>query len=255
MRKKIIIANWKLNGNKKSIIKFLTLLNQFYFNKEEELNTLVVMAFPIMYIHLANSIINQKNIFMCAQNVDVNLYGSFTGEISVNMLQDIGVRYVIIGHSERRMYHKENNNIIAKKFKLVKDANLIPILCIGENEKEKKLGQTQLVCQKQLNDILNLLGSQAFENSIIAYEPIWSIGTGQVASLNYIQTVHNFIKNYINQHNNINWKNTFVQYGGSVDENNIYSLISQPDVDGVLIGGASLDYKRFSKIINIIKNY
>lgn len=248
MKKKLIIANWKLNGNKVSILNFLNLLNK-HDSKE---TCKIVISFPVIYLYLAKTIIYKKNIFLGAQNVDLNLCGPFTGEISVNMLKDIGINYVILGHSERRKYHKESDTLIAKKFKIVKEANLIPILCIGENKEEKKLGQTQEVCARQLNSVISMWGPQIFNNTIIAYEPIWAIGSGEIATPCSVQKIHKFIKKYIKKYGIVNSEKILVQYGGSVDENNVAQLLYEADIDGVLVGGASLNYNKFKKIIDIV---
>lgn len=248
MKKKLIIANWKLNGNKVSILNFLNLLNK-HDSKEK---CKIVMSFPVIYLYLAKTIIYKKNIFLGAQNVDLNLCGPFTGEISVNMLKDIGINYVILGHSERRKYHKESDTLIAKKFKIVKKANLIPILCVGENKEEKELGQTQEVCARQLNSVISMWGPQIFNDTIIAYEPIWAIGSGEIATPCSVQKIHKFIKEYIKKYGIVNSEKISVHYGGSVDENNVAQLLYEADIDGVLVGGASLNYKKFKKIIDIV---
>ncbi|HXK00628.1 MAG TPA: triose-phosphate isomerase [Buchnera sp. (in: enterobacteria)] len=254
MKKKLIIANWKLNGDKTRILNFLNLLNASNVQKKNEICK-IVMVFPVIYLYLARQVNLKRNIFLGAQNVDLNRIGAFTGEISVDMLKDMGVSYVIIGHSERRRYHQESDAIIAKKFKIVKEANLTPILCIGENTEEKESGQTKAVCIRQLDSILSTLGPNIFDNTIIAYEPIWAIGSGKVASPDSIQKIHKFIKEHIKKHNIIGYQTTQVQYGGSVDENNVSQLLNEADIDGVLVGGASLSYNKFSKIINIISQF
>ncbi|CAL4043095.1 triose-phosphate isomerase [Buchnera aphidicola] len=251
MKKKLIIANWKLNGNKSCIFNFLNLLNTYHDQKKDKLCKIVI-AFPVIYLYLAQQFFLKKNIFLGAQNVDFNLQGAFTGEISVNMLKDMGVSYVILGHSERRRYHKESDNIIAKKFKIIKEANLIPILCIGENKEEKESGKTQEVCIRQLQAIISMLGPHIFNNTIIAYEPIWAIGSGDTAQPHLIQKIHRCIKSYLKKYRMIDPEKILVQYGGSVDENNVSVLLNERDIDGVLVGGASLNYKKFIKIIDIV---
>ncbi|CAL4322250.1 triose-phosphate isomerase [Buchnera aphidicola] len=253
MKKKLIIANWKLNGNKLSILNFLNQLNKYDYKEKKE-KCKIVMSFPVIYLYLAKTIIYKKNIFLGAQNVDLNLCGPFTGEISVNMLKDIGINYVILGHSERRKYHKENDALIAKKFKIVKEANLIPILCVGENKEEKKLGKTQEVCARQLNSVISMWGPQIFNDTIIAYEPIWAIGSGETATPCSVQKIHKFIKEYIKEYDIANSEKITVQYGGSVDENNVTQLLYEADIDGVLVGGASLNYNKFKKIIDIVNS-
>ncbi|HMI76975.1 MAG TPA: triose-phosphate isomerase [Buchnera sp. (in: enterobacteria)] len=251
MNKKTVIANWKLNGNRNQIINFINLLNRDSV-KINKCLCKIIIAFPTLYLDLAQNMITNKNVFLAAQNVDIHLNGAFTGEVSINMLKDIGIGYVIIGHSERRIYHRESNNIIANKFKIIKDANLIPILCIGENKKGKKLQQTKDVCKKQLDMILQLCGPLAFQNTIIAYEPVWAIGSGKIPTLDIIQDTHAFIRTYIVNYSSISTEKISIHYGGSVNEINIEKILQQSDVDGVLVGNASLNYNQFIKIINII---
>ncbi|CAL4322886.1 Triosephosphate isomerase [Buchnera aphidicola (Protaphis terricola)] len=251
MKKKIIVANWKLNGNTKTISNFLINF-KLHVLPYLKYNTIVISPSTIYLERVYNNIQN-LNIFLGAQNVDVNIKGSFTGETSILMLKDIGVKYVIIGHSERRFFHNETNEIINKKFDLIKKFNLIPILCIGESQDEKNKNQTKEALKNQLNHIIKHLGIQAFSNSIIAYEPIWSIGTGISADPIYVQKIHQFIKNYIykNQNDINNIKNLSIQYGGSVNIKNAKNLLEQPDIDGLLVGNSSLIYEDFLKIIKI----
>lgn len=251
MIKPIIIGNWKLNGSKKLIGNILKPLNQF-LNKYYKVST-IVLAPPNLYVYYIQSILstNRINFFLGSQNIDMHFSGPFTGETSPIMLKDMGVKYVIIGHSERRLYHQETYEIIAKKFHMLKEENLIPILCIGETEQEKKNKRTKEICRKQLDIIFEICGKLAFNNSIIAYEPIWAIGSGNSASPKEVQSVCSFIKNYVKSKSNGEIKNFFVQYGGSVTKNNAKELIYQKDVDGFLIGGASLRLEEFTKIIEL----
>ncbi|ANZ22520.1 triose-phosphate isomerase [Buchnera aphidicola (Diuraphis noxia)] len=252
MRNKLIVANWKLNGNIELISNYLDFLK---FNLPNNLkdNTIVIVP-PFVYLERMSHVVNKMNIFLGAQNVDINLKGAFTGEISVLMLKEIGVKYVIIGHSERRSFHNETNNYIAKKFLLVKNYNLIPILCIGETEQEKRKNQTQKVLKEQLDCIFKTLGELAFRNTVIAYEPIWAIGTGISADPKYVQNIHQFIRNYIEKHDVLS-KNITIQYGGSVNSLNIKDFIIQPDIDGFLVGNASLNVQEFLKIIAMCISY
>ncbi|ABJ90660.1 triose-phosphate isomerase [Buchnera aphidicola] len=251
MIKPIIVGNWKLNGSKKLIESFLKQLNQFLI-KYYKICT-VVIAPPVLYSHLIQNMFSsdKKNFFLGAQNIDIHFSGPFTGEISPIMLKDIGIKYVIIGHSERRLNHKETNEIIAKKFCMLKEENLVPILCIGETKKEKIDKKTKDICKKQIDIIFNMYGSNAFDNSIIAYEPIWSIGSGNSAAPKEVQCIAHFIRNYVKSKSNHNIENFFIQYGGSVTKNNAKELIYQKDIDGFLVGGASLQLEEFSKIIEI----
>ncbi|WP_343189287.1 triose-phosphate isomerase [Buchnera aphidicola] len=249
----IIIANWKLNGNNKSIKKFLKLLDSFLFIKAYSCK--VIFFPPLIYLNHASKIITYNNLFIGSQNVDNHSFGAYTGEISSYMLKDIGIKYVIIGHSERRIYHKENNKIIAEKFKLLKKIGLIPILCIGENYNQKKKKQTKKIIIKQIDEIYNLCGNLSFDNTIIAYEPIWSIGTGKIANAKNIQKIHNFIKKYIQYKNEKKKiKKLKLLYGGSVNETNIQDFLKEKDIDGVLVGGASLDFYQFTTLLTLSNN-
>ncbi|ADP67280.1 triose-phosphate isomerase [Buchnera aphidicola] len=249
MKKFFITANWKLNGNIKMISSFFKYL-KLYSSSYLEKNT-VIIAPPTIYLERVCKNISNMNIFLGSQNVDINLNGAFTGETSILMLRDIGVKYVIIGHSERRFLHHETDDIIAKKFHLIKKSNLTPILCVGETEIEKKHNQTGQVIQRQLNLILKNLGTSAFKNIIIAYEPIWAIGTGVSADPEHVQLIHVFIKNYILKYSSINRNDIIIQYGGSINHTNVKKFIEQPDINGLLIGNSSLSAKEFLEIIKI----
>ncbi|WMY95884.1 MAG: triose-phosphate isomerase [Arsenophonus sp.] len=246
MKYPLIIGNWKLNGNTKIIKNFIKktynmLKNVTFCN--------IVIAPPLLYLMEAKKILNGSNIELCAQNVDINLSGSFTGEISAKMLKDIGTKYIIIGHSERRIYHKENNSYIAKKFSIIKSQGLIPVLCIGENQEEYHSGKTKEVCKNQIDQILSILGINAFKNSVIAYEPIWAIGTGKAATPEHAQEVHKFIREHISKKNLAIAKKIIIQYGGSVNENNARDFFMQSDIDGALVGNSSLKSDTFSAIV------
>ncbi|CAL4322207.1 triose-phosphate isomerase [Buchnera aphidicola] len=249
MKQFLIVANWKLNQKKIIISKFLMQL-QAYLSCHIEKNIIVIAPAFVYLDRLCKNIVH-KNLFVSAQNIDVNLSGSFTGEVSILMLKDIGVKYVILGHSERRIFHYENNDIIAKKFYLAKSHNLIPILCIGETKEEKKLKKTYEILKNQINCIFNICGKSAFRNTVIAYEPIWAIGTGQSADAEKVQIIHQFIKNYIAEHDSVSIDSLIIQYGGSISSLNAKPFLEQPDISGLLIGNASLEYKEFLKIIKI----
>ncbi|CAL4322314.1 Triosephosphate isomerase [Buchnera aphidicola (Eriosoma grossulariae)] len=252
MQKPVIIGNWKLNGNKKSIHDMFIPLTDFIINNSIH-NTIIILP-PNLYLDYIYKIIYQKNIVLGSQNIDLNCSGAFTGETSILMLKDIGIKYVLLGHSERRKNHHEDDMLVAKKFQLIKKFNCIPILCIGENKNEKLKNKTKIIIQKQLDLIFNLCGDNAFDRSIIAYEPIWSIGTGIIPDPEYINNIHQYIKNYINKIKIVNHSehtNTLFIYGGSVNEKNIKIILKEQDVDGVLIGGAALQYNTFSTIIKL----
>ncbi len=248
MKKKIIICNWKLNGDKKFIKNFINKLNKYskLYN-----NYIISISPPIIYMDYTRKLIKNKNIYLTSQNVDINIQGSFTGDISAKMLKDIYTKYIIIGHSERKIYHKENNKILLKKIIITKKLNMIPIICIGENLNEYKLKISKKICKNQLKYLIRKKGINIIKNSIIAYEPIWSIGTGKNANIKHISKINKSIKKYL-INKDINIKNKFkIIYGGSINKINANKIINNKNIDGLLIGKSSLNLKEF---INIIKN-
>lgn len=246
MRLPLVIGNWKLNGSTNMVRKLITSLK----NELSHINGCgVVIAPPVMYLNQARYTLSGSFIALAAQNVDINLSGAFTGEISAKMLKDVGVQYIILGHSERRAYHKETDEKIAKKFAVLKEIGLIPVLCIGETESENEAGRTREVCARQINVVLKTLGVSAMKGAIIAYEPVWAIGTGKSSSPMQAQVVHKFIRDHIANYDTAIAAEIIIQYGGSVNEKNAAELFSQPDIDGALVGGASLQSDTFSAII------
>ncbi|WP_275553232.1 triose-phosphate isomerase [Mixta sp. Marseille-Q2659] len=246
MRHPLVMGNWKLNGSKKMVSELIDGLRK-------ELNAVqgcgVAIAPPVMYLDQAQQALADSQIVLGAQNVDVNLSGAFTGEVSADMLKDIGARYIIIGHSERRTYHKESDEFIAKKFAVLKDAGLIPVLCIGETEAENEAGKTEEVCARQIDAVLESQGAAAFNGAVIAYEPIWAIGTGKSATPAQAQAVHKFIREHIAKKDAKVAEQVIIQYGGSVNDKNAAELFAQPDIDGALVGGASLKADAFAVIV------
>ncbi|MDR7345136.1 triosephosphate isomerase [Pantoea alhagi] len=246
MRHPLVMGNWKLNGNKKMVSDLIDGLRK-------ELNAVqgcgVAIAPPVMYLDQAQQALADSQIVLGAQNVDVNLSGAFTGEVSADMLKDIGARYIIIGHSERRTYHKESDEFIAKKFAVLKEAGLTPVLCIGETEAENEAGKTEEVCARQIDAVLESQGAAAFNDAVIAYEPIWAIGTGKSATPAQAQAVHKFIRDHIAKKDAKVAEQVIIQYGGSVNDKNAAELFAQPDIDGALVGGASLKADAFAVIV------
>lgn len=247
MRHPLVMGNWKLNGSTKMVKELIE-------NLRNELNSVtgcdVAIAPPALYLAQAQQALAGSKIVLGAQDVDVNLSGAFTGDTSAEMLKDIGAKYIIIGHSERRTYHQESDEYIARKFAVLKSQGLIPVLCIGESEEENSAGKTEQVCARQIDAVLNSLGAGAFENSVIAYEPIWAIGTGKSATPAQAQEVHKFIRDHIAKQDRAIAEQVIIQYGGSVNANNAAELFSQPDIDGALVGGASLKADAFAAIVN-----
>ncbi|WP_445495547.1 triose-phosphate isomerase [Photorhabdus sp. SF281] len=246
MRHPLVMGNWKLNGSTHMVNELITGLCK-------ELNHIagceVAIAPPALYLSQAKQALAGSHIALGAQDVDVNLSGAFTGETSAEMLKNIGAEYIIIGHSERRTYHKESDEFIAKKFAVLKAQGLIPVLCIGETEQENEAGQTETVCARQIDAVLNTLGVEAFQDTVIAYEPVWAIGTGKSATPAQAQTVHKFIRDHIAKRDAAIAEQVIIQYGGSVNAGNAAELFTQPDIDGALVGGASLKADAFAVIV------
>lgn len=246
MRHPLVIGNWKLNGSKYMVNDLISALR----NKlSSVVGCDVAIAPPVAYLDLAKHYLDGSQIFLAAQNVDTHLSGAFTGEVSAKMLKDIGAKYTIIGHSERRTYHQESDDDIVEKFTVLKETGLIPVLCIGETEVENEAKQTEAVCARQIDAVLNSLNAKAFKNTVIAYEPIWAIGTGKSATPAQAQAVHKFIREHIAKHDIVIAEQVIIQYGGSVNACNAAKLFTQPDIDGALVGGASLKADVFSMIV------
>lgn len=253
-RRPLVMGNWKLNGNKAFT---QTLIEELKRELDGVTGCDVAIAPPVMYLAEAENALGSCNcdcgtkkvIALGAQNVDVNVSGAFTGDISTEMLKDFGAKYIIIGHSERRTYHKESDEFIAQKFAALKTAGLVPVLCIGETEAENEAGQTEAVCARQLDAVLNTLGAEAFNGAVIAYEPVWAIGTGKSATPAQAQAVHAFIRGHIAKQSQAVADQVIIQYGGSVNDANAAELFTQPDIDGALVGGASLKAPAFAVIV------
>ncbi|MDD7425895.1 MAG: triose-phosphate isomerase [[Actinobacillus] rossii] len=245
-RKPLVMGNWKLNGSK-------AFTKELIAGLKAELAGVngcdVAIAPPVMYLAEAEAALAGSQIALGSQNVDVNVQGAFTGDISTAMLKDFGAKYIIIGHSERRTYHKESDEFVAKKFGALKEAGLVPVLCIGESEAENEAGKTEEVCARQIDAVINVLGVEAFNGAVIAYEPIWAIGTGKSATPAQAQAVHAFIRGHIAAKSQAVADQVIIQYGGSVNDANAAELFTQPDIDGALVGGASLKAPAFAVIV------
>ena len=245
MRKKIVAGNWKMNGRLLQI-KQLLLDLMSHLKEIEPLPGDVdcVVLPPAIYIPLVQKMLQDSPIQWGGQNIYPALQGAYTGEHSLLMYQDYGCRYILVGHSERRHLFAETENFIAEKFHLIKDHDMIPLLCVGETQEERAQGQTEAVLAKQLRVLLEK-DNRCFNNAVIAYEPVWAIGTGQTAAPNEVQDAHAFIREQISAFSKDDAMRVPVLYGGSVNEKNAASLFAMPDVDGGLIGGASLNAKQF----------
>ncbi len=248
MRRSLVMGNWKLNGSKAMVSELIKSLDTALAGVE---GVDAAIAPPMMYLDLAEQLIAKADskIILGAQNVDTSVSGAFTGDVSPEMLKDFGVSHVIIGHSERREYHAESDAFIAKKFGILKEHGLTPVLCIGETDAQNEAGETVAVCARQLDAVIDTLGVEAFNGAVIAYEPIWAIGTGKAATAEDAQRIHAAIRAHIAQKSEEVAQKVIIQYGGSVKPENAEGYFSQPDIDGALVGGASLDAQSFAAIV------
>ena len=249
-RQSLIAANWKMQGNLASI---RPLVQGVLAGLADDCQALVALCAPSVYLAEVSQLLKGSKIALGAQNVSNYEAGAYTGEISVQMLQDYACRYVIIGHSERRNLFGESDQLIAEKFIRVHAAGLTPILCVGELLAEREAGTTEEVVARQLDTVIIQAGIAAFANAVIAYEPVWAIGTGRTATPEQAQQVHAFIRLRLARHDNRIADKIRIQYGGSVKAANARDIFSMADVDGGLIGGASLNTTEFLAICHAVR--
>ena len=250
-RRAIVAANWKMNGNLALVDTMVSGLTSVELQK----NVNVVICPSFLYLSELSA--KAKNlsapIHVGAQNVSEHESGAFTGEISTQMLQELSVEFVIIGHSERRSYYNETSTQVAKKVNTALKSGLTPILCIGESEAERATEQTETVLASQLQPVIDEIGIEKFIDVVIAYEPVWAIGTGKTASSEMAQETHQFIRQFLAQANENVADKVPLLYGGSVNASNCEELFAQTDIDGGLIGGASLHVEQFKVICSAAK--
>lgn len=248
MRKKIVAGNWKMN---KTFSEGIDLINQI-INKSGSLsNVQLIIAPPFILTSEAAKLIVNKNIDLAGQNCANHNEGAYTGEISAKMLNSAGATYVILGHSERRAFYHETDEIINDKIKLSLENGLVPIVCCGEVLEEREDNKHFEVVAKQIKGMFQNISNEEFKNIVIAYEPVWAIGTGKTASPEQAQEMHHFIRETIkNMYSSEIADNVSILYGGSCKPSNAQELFANPDVDGGLIGGASLNADDFIAIAN-----
>ena len=247
-RKLIIAGNWKMN---KTVAEAVALVDDLKLELKKVKETDIVICPPFTALEaVSKALLESKNIRLGAQNMSQNNFGALTGEICAGMLKEFFVRYVILGHSERRQYLNETNELVAKKAAAAHAATLKPIICVGETLAEREAGEMQVVLETQVRGSLATLTREQMVESIIAYEPVWAIGTGKTATTQQAQEAHAYIRGLIAQiYDEATARKVRIQYGGSVKPANAKELMSQPDVDGALVGGASLESRSFADII------
>jgi len=249
MRKKIIAGNWKMNGTLAETEKLITDLLAGNSNSEK---CQVVVCPPFTSLDRAAKLLNRTHISLGAQEVSAQKSGAYTAEISAEMLLTVGVTWVILGHSERRQYHQESDKMVNARAKVALAANLTPIICVGETLEQRESKQTESIIGSQIDGTLSELDADSIRKSVIAYEPVWAIGTGKTATPDMANEVHRFIRERIRAVDRQAADLIPVLYGGSVKPDNAAELLSQPDIDGALVGGASLKADDFIAIINAV---
>jgi triosephosphate isomerase len=244
-RKPLVAGNWKMHGTRAENAALVTAIVQGLSGEE---NVEVAVCPPFVYLADVVRAVKDTSIAVGAQNVCAEPMGAFTGEVAAAMLRDIGCRYVIVGHSERRQIYREDDSLVARKFLAVQQQKLMPILCVGETLEERERAETEQVVARQLDAVLAVAGIAALAQAVVAYEPVWAIGTGKNATPDQAQGVHAFIRGRLARQDAKIAGAIRVLYGGSVKSANAGELFAMPDVDGGLVGGASLKGEEFMRI-------
>jgi len=252
MRRKLIIGNWKMNGSRDSIATLLSGIVAGLATKPAQSVVQpadVAVCAPAPYLAQCQQQLSGTPVAWGAQDVSAYAAGAYTGEVAASMLNDFGCRYVIVGHSERRAYHGETNEIVAQKTLAAVTAGLVPVVCIGETLAEREAGRTNVVVCAQLQAVMDVLETPLLAKIVLAYEPVWAIGTGKTATPAMAQEVHAELRKQLASRNAEVGQSVQVLYGGSMKPDNAKELMAQPDIDGGLIGGAALKAADFLGII------
>ena len=248
-RKKIVAGNWKMNGSVTKNVQLLSALTQSAPDNIE-----IILAPPALYLSGVKAQLMGSSIALAGQNVAAEgQSGAYTGEISAQMLADLGIAYAIVGHSERRQYYGETDNSVAKKCLRLREQGLKPIICVGESLAERESGQAEAVVSRQLKAVIDYCGVELLADAILAYEPVWAIGTGKTATPHDAQAIHAFLRQLVTIYDKNIANYLPILYGGSVKADNAASLFSMPDIDGALVGGASLVAQDFLAICHAAK--
>lgn len=247
MRKKVVAGNWKMNKDLNESVSLIEDIKEKLIDRED---VKVIIAPPFISLDRANQLIKDSKIALAAQNMCAADSGAFTGAISASMIKSVGCEYVILGHSERRTIFGENNYVINLKMKKAISAGLKPIFCIGETLEERESGKMKNIIEAQVKEGLKEISEEELNGAIIAYEPVWAIGTGKTATPEQAQEVHEFIRGILTELYSQEFaENTIIQYGGSVKPENATELLGQDDIDGALVGGACLKADSFTDIV------
>jgi len=248
MRKKMVAGNWKMNGLRYEAYALLEAIKQ----GAGAFSAIDIVVFPsFTYLQKSEEILADSLVAWGAQNLYLGKSGAFTGEVSGAMLVDYGCQYVLVGHSERRQLFHEDVNLVAAKFKAAQQFGLQPVLCIGETLEQREQGQTENIIEQQLASVVEAASIDPFRHAVIAYEPVWAIGTGLTATPEQAQAVHAYIRGVLAKYNAEIAQGVRILYGGSVKADNAKGLFAMPDIDGGLVGGASLEAKGFLAICQV----
>jgi triosephosphate isomerase (TIM) len=236
IRKKLIVGNWKMHGSRASATDLLAAISA----RVEDLDSELAVCVPFPYIELAARLVRDVPVAIGAQNVSEHEQGAFTGEVSAAMLRDLACSFVLVGHSERRTMQHESNEVVCTKARAALQKGLKPIICVGETLAERDAGLTSTVVLRQIDAVIDLIAGSATETCVVAYEPVWAIGTGRTATPQQAQDVHSVVRRRIGEVSPAAAAATRILYGGSVKPDTARSLFTQNDIDGALVGGASL---------------
>lgn len=248
MRQSLIMGNWKMNGSRQDGQALAKALAEGLGSIPQE----VAVCVPFVYLSDIRETLAGSPIALGAQNVADQSAGAYTGEVSAAMLADCGCKYALVGHSERRSYYGDTNQSVAKRFVEAQKQNITPVLCVGETLEEREQNRTFAVVDEQLDAVIDAAGIDAFLKAVIAYEPVWAIGTGKTATDDQAQEVHQYIRQRIAARSQNVADKVQILYGGSVKPDNAKALFAMPDIDGGLVGGASLDAKGFLQICHSV---
>jgi len=245
MRQPLVAGNWKMHGSRAENASLVSgLLDLLQPGKRAE----ILLCPPFPYLMETGRLLKDSGVALGAQSVCAESQGAFTGEVSAAMLKDVGCGYVLVGHSERRQLFGESDALVARKFMAAQGQGLVPVLCVGETLEERESDQTTSVVSRQIDAVLAVTGVQSLARAVIAYEPIWAIGTGRTASPEQAQEVHAMIRSKVAERDGIIGGSVRILYGGSVKASNAQELFAMPDIDGGLVGGASLKADEFARI-------
>jgi len=250
-RKPLVAGNWKMNGTFEEANELLVgISDQYTESADEGINCDVLVCPPFVYLETSSRILSDTPILLGAQNVCTELKGAYTGEISACMLKDLTCNYALVGHSERRSLYNESDTTVGHKFDAAAKSGLSPVLCVGETLDQRASGKAHDVIKRQIDAVIDIAGVNSFAHAVVAYEPVWAIGTGKTATPQQAQDIHAYIREMIAQRSVKIADEIRILYGGSVKPKNAAELFSMQDIDGGLIGGASLKAEDFIAIIN-----